>query len=169
MSAESAPQPKRSQYIRRVILPSGRAIEVVYFDTDFVKPNEPSTELEHVKKLEICPDCDRDLVYPVEWEATSSTHWEVLLRCPNCEWADVDEHDNPTVHRFDRELDISKAMVTRDLGRLTIANMKEEIEVLITALEMDLITADDFARIPNIDTSGLRKVSFEGILTSSET
>ena len=30
--------------------------------------------------------CGSGLVYPVEWEEAGTTHWEVALRCPNCEW-----------------------------------------------------------------------------------
>ncbi len=58
-----------SHYVRRVVLPSGRAIEVVYFDTS-VTPSEPTTAIpaptEEQLDLHQCVECDRDLVYPVE-------------------------------------------------------------------------------------------------------
>src|SRR3954453_15628239 len=70
------------QYVRRVVLPSGRAIEVVYYESMDSPAPLPAQPLDD---LHACPECDRELVYPVEWEESSATHWEVMLRCPNCE------------------------------------------------------------------------------------
>jgi hypothetical protein len=127
------------QYVRRVVLPSGRAIEVVYFEsTPAQAPDQP------LEDLHVCPDCDRDLVYPVEWEECSPTHWEVLLRCPNCEWTEVGVFDQPTVDRFDEQLDLGTEALIRDLKRLTRANMEDEIESFASALDSDLILPEDF-------------------------
>ena len=130
-----------AQYVRRVVLPSGRAIEVVYYEA---LPAEPLRSLETVEDLHVCPECDRALVYPVEWEEVSPTHWEVLLRCPNCEWNELGVFDQPTVDRFDEQLDLGTETLMRDLKRLTRANMEEEIERFTAALEADLILPEDF-------------------------
>jgi hypothetical protein len=137
-----------SHYVRRVVLPSGRAIEVVYFDTS-AAPVERTTPpapapAEEVIDLHVCPDCDQHLVYPVEWEEASATHWEVVLRCPNCEWNTVGVYDQDTVDRFDEELDHGTELLLRDLKRLTRANMEEEIERFGKALESDAIWPMDF-------------------------
>jgi hypothetical protein len=129
-----------SHYVKRVVLPSGRAIEVVYFDADAPAVPAPS----EVRDLHLCPQCDRDLVYPVEWEESSPTHWEVLLRCPNCEWSEVDVFDQETVDRFDLELDRGTEHVLKDLKRLVQANMEEEVDRFVTALESDAIWPMDF-------------------------
>jgi hypothetical protein len=136
-----------SQYIRRVVLPSGRAIEVVYFEnladaaaTEPLPPVERSGMLD----LHVCPACDRELVYPVEWSEVSPTHWEVLLRCPNCEWSDLGEFDQSTVDRFDDELDRGTEALMCDLKRLTQANMEDEIERFVSALGVDAILPEDF-------------------------
>ena len=129
-----------SHYVKRVVLPSGRAIEVVYFDADAAATPAPS----EVRDLHLCPECDRDLVYPVEWEESSPTHWEVLLRCPNCEWSQVDVFDQETVDRFDLELDRGTEHVLKDLKRLVQANMEEEIDRFVTALDSDAIWPMDF-------------------------
>jgi hypothetical protein len=127
------------QYVRRVVLPSGRAIEVVYYETlGSVPVTQP------LEDLHVCPECERELVYPVEWEESSATHWEVLLRCPNCEWNDVGLFDQPTVDRFDEQLDIGTEALLRDLKRLTRANMEEEIDRFSAALSADLILPEDF-------------------------
>jgi hypothetical protein len=127
-------------YVRRVVLPSGRAIEVVYFET----VEEPAPLARTNTDLHICPECDRDLVYPVEWEEVSETHWEVLLRCPNCEWSSVDSYDQATVDRFDRELDDGTEVLLRDLKRLEQANMEDEIVRFSKALEAGAILPEDF-------------------------
>ena len=132
------------QYVRRVVLPSGRAIEVVYFETlaDEAAAALPADGA--LRDLHLCPCCDRDLVYPVEWEEVSPTHWEVLLRCPNCEWSEVDTFDQPTVDRFDEQLDIGTEILLRDLKRLEQANMEEEIDRFVRAVNADAILPEDF-------------------------
>ena len=134
------------QYVRRVVLPSGRAIEVVYFETladEGIAAAIPAAA-SPVRDLHICPECDRTLVFPVEWEEVSPTHWEVLLRCPNCEWTEVDVFDQPTVDRFDEKLDIGTEILIRDLKRLQQANMEDEIERFTSALASDAIWPMDF-------------------------
>jgi hypothetical protein len=126
------------QYVRRVVLPSGRAIDVVYFEPPPRDPVGP------VRELHECPSCDRDLVYPVEWEAISSTHWEVLLRCPNCEWSQVGMFDQPTVDRFDEQLDAGTETLVCDLRRMQQANMAEQLEQFVQALRADAILPEDF-------------------------
>jgi hypothetical protein len=136
-----------SQYVRRVVLPSGRAIEVVYFEhlaeAAATEPL-PSRERGALKELQVCADCDRELVYPVEWSEVSPTHWEVLLRCPNCEWSDIGVFDQSTVDRFDDELDRGTEALMRDLKRLTQANMEDEIDRFVSALGVDAILPEDF-------------------------
>jgi hypothetical protein len=130
------------QYVRRVVLPSGRAIEVVYFET---LAEEAAVAVPgSLRDLHECPCCDRDLVYPVEWEEVSPTHWEVLLRCPNCEWTEVGTFDQPTVDRFDEQLDMGTEILLRDLKRLQQANMEEEIDRFMRAIDADAILPEDF-------------------------
>jgi hypothetical protein len=133
------------QYVRRVVLPSGRAIEVVYFETlaDEAVAATPAAP-GPLRNLHECPCCDRDLVYPVEWEEVSPTHWEVLLRCPNCEWSEVGTFDQPTVDRFDETLDIGTEILLRDLKRLQQANMEDEIDRFVRAVNADAILPEDF-------------------------
>jgi hypothetical protein len=130
------------QYIRRVVLPSGRAIEVVYFEP--LSLEDAAADPRQLDDLHVCPECDRELVYPVEWEEASSTHWEVLLRCPNCEWTDLGVFDQSTVDRFDDELDRGTEALMRDLKRLTQANMEDEIDRFVSALGADAILPEDF-------------------------
>jgi hypothetical protein len=128
-----------------VVLPSGRAIEVVYFENLPAHAPEPVAAIADERlDLHACPDCDRALVYPVEWEEASPTHWEVQLRCPNCEWTTVGLYDQATVDRFDEHLDQGTEALVRDLKRLTRANMEEEVERFSSALASDAIWPMDF-------------------------
>jgi hypothetical protein len=134
-----------TNYVRRVVLPSGRAIEVVYFENQPAHTPQPAaTPARESLDLHICPDCARTLVYPVEWEEASPTHWEVELRCPNCEWSTVGLYDQETVDRFDEQLDYGTEALVRDLKRLTRANMEEEMERFSSALSSDAIWPMDF-------------------------
>jgi len=141
-----AHDPDNSHYVRRVVLPSGRAIEVVYFDnqahTD--APEAPAPLVHDTDDLHRCPDCEQDLVYPTEWEEASDTHWEVYLRCPNCEWTRVGVYDQDMVDRFDEELDRGTEALVRDLRRLTRANMEDEIDRFVDALDANGIQPMDF-------------------------
>jgi hypothetical protein len=67
-----------------------------------------------------------------------------LLRCPNCEWSEVDTFDQPTVDRFDEQLDVGTEILLRDLKRLQQANMEEEIDRFVRAVNADAILPEDF-------------------------
>jgi hypothetical protein len=138
-------QPDSTNHVRRVVLPSGRAIEVVYFENQpahapLAAPGTPPEGTE----LHVCPGCDKRLVYPVQWSEASPTHWEVELRCPNCERLTVGLFDQDTVDRFDEQLDHGTEALVRDLKQLTQANMEEEIERFSSALASDAIWPMDF-------------------------
>jgi len=138
------PSSDNSHYVRRVVLPSGREIEVVYFDSQ-VEPTPAAAVVSSPQTdLHTCPECDRTMVYPVEWEEASPTQWEVLLRCPNCEWTHLGIHDQAVVDRFDEELDRGTECLIEDLMRLTQANMEDEIERFTSALASDAIWPMDF-------------------------
>src|SRR5215207_4989664 len=144
VSEISMSQPQNSNYARRVVLPSGRAIEVVYFENQPAHAPQPAAPPHAPLDLHVCPDCDKQLVYPVEWEEASATHWEVQLRCPSCEWTTVGLYDQETVDRFDEYLDSGTEALIRDLKHLTRANMEEEADRFTSALASDAIWPMDF-------------------------
>jgi hypothetical protein len=137
MSRQSENQP----YVRRVVLPSGKTIEVVYFGTDETAHGPSPEPAEH---LHVCGSCESELVYPVDWEEAGETHWEVTLRCPNCEWTGTGVFEQDVVERFDEELDRGTETLVRDLKQLMQANMEDEIDRFVTALQADHIVPDDF-------------------------
>jgi hypothetical protein len=129
---------RAGQRVKRVALPSGKTIEVVYFD------QTPAPEVLHKQELHVCPDCDARLVYPVHWTEVDRANWEVMLRCPNCEWIHTSVFDQETVERFDEELDRGTDSLVDDLKRLIQANMEEDIERFAHALARDHILPEDF-------------------------
>ena len=141
--------PEQHHHVRRVVLPSGKTIEVVYFEDQ--APQEATTARAHLPmpteapgELHVCGSCTSELVYPVEWEEASDTHWEVALRCPNCEWSGTGRFAQACVERFDEELDRGTEALVRDLKRLTRANMEEEVDRFLRALNADAILPEDF-------------------------
>ncbi len=79
---------EQTHFTKRVTLPSGKTIEVVYFadDAQAVGPQTPAPfPAEPVQELHICAECDSELVYPVQWDEAGPENWNVLLHCPNCD------------------------------------------------------------------------------------
>jgi hypothetical protein len=139
-------QPDPRHYIRRVVLPSGKTIEVVYFEdqhaptaSGHADPHSPT-----VGDLHLCGGCGSHLVYPTEWEEAGTTHWEVTLRCPNCEWHGSGVFEQDLVERFDEELDRGTEALVRDLKRLSHANMEDDIDRFCHALAEGHIVPEDF-------------------------
>jgi hypothetical protein len=104
---------------------------------------------EHVRTpgrtdLHFCPACGRDLVYPVEWGPVSATHYQVHLRCPNCEWTATGRFGLVALDRFDEELDRATAIIERDLERLERANLEDDLERFAGALRAGAILPEDF-------------------------
>jgi hypothetical protein len=136
-------------YVRRVVLPSGKTIEVVYFEDQStpraapIAPT-PTRDEQHVQDLHVCGACSSALVYPTEWDEAGATHWEVTLRCPNCEWSGTGIFEQDLVERFDEELDRGTEALVRDLKRLAHANMEDEIERFTMALDEGHIVPEDF-------------------------
>ena len=123
-----------SHSVRRIVLPSGRAIEVIRFG--------PETTPDH--GLHICPDCHSPLVQPIAWGETAGGCWELTLHCPNCDWLTEGIFDQDQVDTFEERLDEGLAEMLGDLRRLTQANMAEEIDRFLAALRSDAILPEDF-------------------------
>ena len=121
--------------IRRIVLPSGRTIEVVRFHE--ADPAVP-------QGLHVCPACDSQLVQPIAWSEAAEGKWDLLLSCPNCHWASEGTYTENEVHALEEELDQGLEDMLRDLQRLTQANMADEIERFTLALDGDHILPEDF-------------------------
>jgi hypothetical protein len=133
--------------VRRLKLPSGKQIEVVVFGTT-PRPS-PAGETAEVTdapdhQLHLCRCCGSDMVHPIDWEEVAADNWRLQLRCPNCEWIGEAVYERRIVEELDEELERGMETIVRDLRHLTHANMEEQIERFITALQDDLIVPFDF-------------------------
>jgi hypothetical protein len=143
---------EHTHFVKRVVLPSGKTIEVVYFkETDVPQPavdaspavpKDPPAEPH--QDLHICTKCSSDLVYPLQWEESGPVNWNVLLHCPNCDVYREGIFTQETVETFDEELDRGADALASDYKRLVRANMAEEIERFVGALASDAILPEDF-------------------------
>jgi hypothetical protein len=95
-------------------------------------------------QLHICFHCAGELVYPLDWSEEGPRHWRIVLRCPECESRREGVFDQATVERLDDELDRGSGALLGDLRRMTHANMSEEIEFFVRALDAELIMPSDF-------------------------
>lgn len=128
-------------HLKRVTLPSGKSIEVVRFGDE--NAEQPQT-IRQDSALHVCGDCDSPLVYPTDWQEAGPEHWEVELRCPNCEWRGTGVFAQDAVESFDDELDRGIDLLLADYRSLVNSNMEDEIERFARALEADAILPLDF-------------------------
>ena len=129
-------------FVKRVTLPSGKSIEVLYFgDTVADAPEQVDSGIE---SLHICGECSSKMVYPTDWQEAGPSHWEVELRCPNCEWRGTGVFSQDVVEAFDDELDRGIDVLLSDYRALVNSNMEDEIDRFAKALDAGAILPADF-------------------------
>jgi hypothetical protein len=94
--------------------------------------------------LHVCFNCSGELVYPLDWSEEGLRHWRIVLRCPECESRREGVFEQATVELLDDELDRAASVLLGDLRRMTHANMSEEVDFFVRALDADLIVPSDF-------------------------
>jgi hypothetical protein len=129
---EHSPGPS-DHLVKRVVLPSGKTIEVVYF-------GEQAAEVD----LHVCTRCASHMAYPTAWEEAGPESWAVEIRCPECEELREGVFSQTAVEAFDEVLDAGTDALMADYRRLTRANMAEEMERFAAALHADAIVPEDF-------------------------
>jgi len=124
--------------VRRVVLPSGKTIEVLV-DQGPARPASSSAT-----GLHVCPACASELVHPIDWSEHRPEHWEVTLRCPECHGRTTGVHHQTLVEALDVELDRGADVLLADLRRLIEANNEDEIARFVAVLQADLLLPEDF-------------------------
>ena len=123
---------EQTRYVRRVVLPGGETIEVVYTKAGKAREHPPA---EPHQDLHVCVQCSCALVYPVQWEESGPEDWYLLLHCPNCDVYRQGVHSEHTV---------DAGALARLYEWLVRANMAEEIGRFVHALNADAILPEDF-------------------------
>ena len=139
-------------HVKRIVLPSGKTVEIVYYQADGGEPIitearevEPEAALDpDVRRLELCSSCGGERVHPIDWHEVEDMRWEISLRCPDCEWSEVERFDQTEVERYDDVLNDATDRLIEELDRITRENMTEAVERFRTALENDDILPFDF-------------------------
>ena len=150
----------RGYRTKKISLPGGRVIEIVYFSEAgedggadeaeaaaierALAADAAAAERECPAPMHVCPSCDSELVYPVSWEESSGTSWHIERRCPNCEWRHVGDFDDDHLAGFDEALNEGTESLLITLRDTTRANMEAAVERLIDAIKLDLIEPMDF-------------------------
>jgi Zn finger protein HypA/HybF involved in hydrogenase expression len=137
-------------HIKRIVLPSGKTVEIVYYQTTGSDPVvsdvheiEAGAEL-HVRQIELCCKCGSDRVHPTDWNEVEELRWQLALRCPDCEWRHVETYDAAEVERYDDVLNDATDRLIEELDRVTRENMSDAIDRFRSALENDGIMPFDF-------------------------
>lgn len=153
---------------KKISLPGGKVIEIVYFsepatdgtalaegvaapaleddvdDVGYTLSDDLALGDDAVLDLHVCPSCDSELVYPVSWEEREGDCWRIERRCPNCEWQHTGEYDQDEVEAFDDVLNDGTEELLINLRNAARANMEDDVERLIEALNLDRIEPMDF-------------------------
>lgn len=95
--------------------------------------------------LAACFACRADFVYPVEWRPLDKERWWMLVRCGAC-WHEREAvASNAEAQVFDSELNLAERLMREEADRLSQEALADQAEAFATALELDLIGAEDFA------------------------
>ena len=93
-----------------------------------------------------CQACGSDRICPIDWETAGDDHWWLLLRCGECQSWVQGTVGNEQAAALDIELDRQQAEIADAAAALAAERMAADVEAFTTALELDLVDADDFAR-----------------------
>jgi hypothetical protein len=106
----------------------------------------PPVAMARRRPLLMCPECGSDRACPIEWAEAGADHWWLRIRCGECEaWVET-TIENALAAVLDVELDRQEAQIAAALASLQAEQLSADADLLATALDLDLVTADDFAR-----------------------
>lgn len=136
-----------ARVLGRVVLPSGKGVELVSYmpkDRDSPQQEAASGNCVHKRPLAYCPVCGHDRVQPTGWSTVGSSHWHVNLRCPDCEELREGIFEQDELDEYDAALDEGTRSVAEDLDLLARANMADDIDNFVKALDKGHIWPEDF-------------------------
>jgi hypothetical protein len=96
--------------------------------------------------LTLCGSCGTDSVIPTEWTEQGERDWWMRLRCGACGESRELVVSDAAAQRYDADLDRGTQQIARALWRVERDRLAEHTEAFATALRLDLLDADDFAR-----------------------
>ena len=95
--------------------------------------------------MTMCPRCGSTFLQPLRCEAKGSDVLLVELRCSDCNaWLKA-PHTRADMRELDRRQAEYRALISAEYERVVADSMEALASCLASALEMDLVGADDFA------------------------
>lgn len=127
---------------RRIELPSGKIIEIredpLKVDANYgVLASKPLP-------LHVCVACGCEQMHPIQWEEHGTSHWWVINRCPECEARFEFVASEQDCQIFDDIIEEQVEDIERIYRRMVTANLAEEVDRFVTALQADAILPFDF-------------------------
>jgi hypothetical protein len=147
---------------RKVTLPGGREIEIVYLgdvrpDTvDAVRAGETTDELDEMVQaalrvfdharsdLWLCGACPGDMVRPLAIEPADDGMFWVERMCPDCHWCDEGTYTQERVESYHDALEDGAEEMLTALRTMSRLNMEDDVDRMITAIRRGLIQPMDF-------------------------
>jgi hypothetical protein len=129
--------------IKKITLPSGKVVEIVYLEPESEEAVAVTEEV-HVRRIEMCPSCSGSRVHPLDWREVDEARWELRVRCPDCRWRATGVFEQHEVERYDEVLCADTDRLIAELDRITRENMADQLERFRRALEHDAIEPMDF-------------------------
>ena len=110
------------------------------------RPQRRQARAPRTRPVLACPACGSDRICPIDWATAGDDHWWLLMHCGEClAWVQATV-GNEQAAALDIELDRQQAEIRDALASLEAERMAADVEAFTTALELDLVDADDFAR-----------------------
>jgi hypothetical protein len=147
---------------RKVTLPGGREIEIVYLGdvrpgtVDAAHAGEVVHELDEMlhaalsafdeatHELWRCGACPGDMVRPLAVEPAEHGMYRVARTCPECGWHDDGVHSHDQVESYHDALEDGAEEMLTALRTMARLNMQDDVDRMITAIRRDLIQPMDF-------------------------
>jgi hypothetical protein len=95
-------------------------------------------------RLDLCGACGEPFVSPMKWSESGPADWWLLLRCGSCGSSREVVASNATVAAYDSRLDEGMMAINRAADQLAHEALAAEADTIATALDLDLLGADDF-------------------------
>ena len=107
--------------------------------------HSPGTGVGHwTTSLELCPDCDRDMVQPASYEPLWGDRWLIARSCPNCGWEHEGVFPHAALRGYEDHLDEVDDKLWDALVRIQKERIDDEVATFAGALAADAILPEDF-------------------------
>ena len=84
--------------------------------------SHPAEQSAVASEIHSCGTCGCSMVQPLERERIGSSYWQILLRCPECEWSGTGVFTDAEAAVYDLEFERGMAQMLTDLQALTAPN-----------------------------------------------